>query len=73
MAHLLLAKIYKDAKMYSALIYMMTGYNKSRHFRFNSRLYGRMREQYSIRASIEHKGMNAGSKNPMYGKNSWEY
>jgi len=46
-AHLLLAKIYKDCKMYSAVIYMMTGFHKNRKFRFNSRVYENMRKRYS--------------------------
>lgn len=72
-AHLLLAKIYNDVKMYSAVTYMMTGYHKNRQYKFNSRLYSKMREQYSQRMSVANKGRNSGSRNGMYGKNSWEY
>lgn len=46
-AHLLLAKIYKDAKMYAALTYMMTGRFYERHFKYNSHLYARAREEFS--------------------------
>lgn len=71
-AHLLLAKIYNDAKMYSAVMYMMTGFHKNRKFKFNSRVYKKMREDYSQRASVERKGINKGSANGMYGKSSWD-
>lgn len=57
-AHLLLAKIYDDKKMHSAVIYMQTNHNKNRVFKFNSRLYEKMREEYRKKIS---------------GKNHWNY
>ena len=58
-AHLLLAKIYEDYKMYSALVYMRCG-NKfvNRNFKFNSRLYEAIRKEYGRKIS---------------GKNHWNY
>lgn len=55
-AHLLLAKIYDDYKMYSALIYMQTGRHKSRNFKFNSRLYEKMRIAFANKLSRHKKG-----------------
>lgn len=56
-AHLLLAKIYNDVKMYSALVYMRCG-NKfvKRNFKFNSRLYEKMREEFAKKVSNSRKG-----------------
>ena len=56
-AHLLLAKIYDDVKMYSALVYMRCG-NKfvKRNFKFNSRLYEKMREEFANKVSNSRKG-----------------
>ena len=56
-AHLLLAKIYDDLKMYSALTYMRCG-NKfvNRDFKFNSRLYKKMREEFARKVSESKKG-----------------
>lgn len=50
--HLLCAKIYNDAKMYGALIYMQckTKTHK-RDFKFNSRLYAKMREEFGRKQS----------------------
>ena len=54
-AHLLLAKIYNDAAMYSAVTYMRTGKHKNRKFKFNSHLYEKMRIECSIkRKSFRH-------------------
>lgn len=50
-AHLLLAKIYDDMKMHSAVIYMQTGKRKKSKFKFNSHLYKRMREEYGKKVS----------------------
>ena len=61
-AHLLLAKIYDDQKMYSAVIYMQTGC-KNRKFKFNSRLYETIRKEYSSKIS--------GKNHWNYGKPSW--
>ena len=55
-AHLLLAKIYNDFKMYSALTYMQTKRHKNRIFKFNSRLYQKMREEYAKKVSKSKKG-----------------
>lgn len=64
-AHLLLAKIYDDYKMYSALVYMRCG-NKfvKRNFKFNSRLYKKMREEFSKKFSEFISGEN----HPNFGK-----
>lgn len=64
-AHLLLAKIYDDLKMYSALTYMRCG-NKfvNRNFKFNSRLYEKMREECSKKFSEFISGEN----HPNFGK-----
>ena len=45
-AHLLLAKIYNDYKMYAAITYMQTGRHKDRKFKFNNRLYGKIKEEF---------------------------
>ena len=50
-AHLLLAKIYDDYKMYSALVYMQSRRHKKRKFKFNSRLYEKLREEYAKKIS----------------------
>lgn len=55
-AHLLLAKIYDDFKMYSAVTFMQTGRIKSRKFKFNSRLYEKMREEFAKKLSLYKKG-----------------
>lgn len=64
-AHLLLAKIYDDLKMYSALTYMRCG-NRfvNRNFKFNSRLYEKMREECSKKFSEFISGEN----HPNFGK-----
>ena len=46
-AHLLLAKIYDDHKMWSAVIYMRTGHKERQEFRFNSRLYESARLRFA--------------------------
>ena len=48
-AHLLLAKIYNDYKMYSAVVYMQAAKERwsSRAFKFNSKLYEAIRKEYS--------------------------
>lgn len=45
-AHLLLAKIYSDSKMYSAITFMQTSRHKHRKFKFNSYLYAAFREHF---------------------------
>lgn len=57
-AHLLLAKIYDDVKMTSAVIYMQTG-SKNRSFKFNSRLYARIREKFAVKMSQLQKGRHS--------------
>lgn len=54
-AHLLLAKIYDDFKMYSALTYMQTRRHRSRKFKFNSRLYEKMRVECAKKLSAWRK------------------
>lgn len=46
-AHLLLAKIHNTFGLYSAVIYMQTGHIENRKFKFNSRLYQKMREEFA--------------------------
>lgn len=67
-AHLLLAKIYDDNKMYSAVIYMQTGGCKNRKFKFNSRLYAKLREEYARKMSIVMTGRFSGEKHWNYGR-----
>ena len=67
-AHLLLAKIYDDFKMYSAITYMQTGRHKDRNFKYNNRLFGKMREEFGKKSSERMKGRFVGEKSPMYGK-----
>ena len=70
-AHLLLARIYDDYKMYSALTYMRCGSTTNqRNYKFNSRLYGLLRNHVAEKRSAymkEHRVM-CGEKNPMFGK-----
>lgn len=66
-AHLLLAKIYDDYAMYSALTYMQTGRHKNRKFKFNSRLYAKMREEFGRKHSQHMKGRFSGDKHWNYG------
>ncbi len=58
-AHLLLAKIYNDLKMYSAVAYMKCGFTERQNFKVNSRLYEKMRLHYSKKLS-EIGGINKG-------------
>ena len=56
-AHLLLAKIYNDYKMYSAVVYMQCKTKRQkRDFKFNSHLYEQIRKDFSIKNSEAHKG-----------------
>ena len=58
-AHLLLAKIYSDVKMYSAVIYMQCRTNtQNREYKFNSRLYEKMR----LKFSDKQRGMKIGTR-----------
>lgn len=58
-AHLLLAKIYDDYKMYAALTYMQCRtptHKNGREFKFNSRLYEKMRVRLGSKISEMNKG-----------------
>lgn len=46
-AHLLLAKIYNDLKMHSAVVYMRCGSVERLRLKTSSRLYEKMRQRYS--------------------------
>lgn len=60
-AHLLLARIYDDFKMWSAVLYMRTGCKKTtRMFKYSSRLYAVAREKMSEAKS--------GENHPFHGK-----
>lgn len=50
-AHLLLARIYDDFKMWAAIKLMLTGHIKRRTFRHNSRLYAVSRERWARKHS----------------------
>ena len=51
-AHLLLAKIYNDYAMYSAILYMQCkSKDHKRDFKFNSRLYEKMRVEFAKKMS----------------------
>lgn len=72
-AHLLLAKIYNDCAMHCAVVFMQTGRHENRKFKFNSRLYEKMREEFAKKLSdwrIAHP--LSGSKNGMYGRHHTE-
>lgn len=72
-AHLLLAKIYDDAAMHSAVTFMQTGRIKGRKFKFNSHLYAKIRIAFGKKSSEEQKGKQAGRNNPMYGKSIFDF
>lgn len=72
-AHLLLAKIYDDDAMYSAVVFMQTGHIKDRAFKFNSHLYAKMRIAFGKKSSEEQKGKQAGKNNPMHGKSIFDF
>lgn len=62
-AHLLLAKIYNDYKMYSAVVYMQCKTKRQkRDFKFNSHLYEQIRKEFSIKNSEAHKGKPSWNK-----------
>ena len=62
-AHLLLAKIYNDYKMYSAVVFMQCKTKRQkRDFKFNSHLYEQIRKDFSIKNSEAHKGKQAWNK-----------
>ena len=55
-AHLLLAKIYNTYGLYAAVNYMHAGRLKNRKFKFNSRLYQKIREEFANKLSQKMKG-----------------
>lgn len=62
-AHLLLAKIYNDFKMYSAVLYMRcSSQDHKRDFKFNSRLFEKMRREFAKHISNINKGRTAWNK-----------
>ena len=56
-AHLLLAKIYNDWNMTSAVTIMMTTWRGKREFRFNSKLYEKLRQEHGRKMSAKWKGV----------------
>ena len=56
--HLLLAKIYNDYKMLSAVVFMQAAKERwpSRAFKFNSRLYEAIRKELAVKVSEHKKG-----------------
>lgn len=80
-AHLLLAKIYDDFKMYAAVIFMQTGAHKRRKFKFNSHLYEKLRHSFSIKSRGRHHSKetkrkiseHSASKRPEFRKKMSEY
>ena len=69
-AHLLLAKIYNTYGLYSAVIYMQTGRLKNRKFKFNSRLYQKIREEFANKMSESRKGKTPWIKGKHHSKES---
>lgn len=70
-AHLLLARIYNDFKMYTALTYMRCpSTTHHRGFRFNSRLYELLKKAAAEKRSrfLKENKVMCGEKNPMFGK-----
>ena len=63
-AHLLLAKIYKDRSMWCAVQMMVNGGRGLRRFKFNSRLYEQARKRRNETISLSMSGEN----NPNFGK-----
>ena len=69
--HLLLAKIYNDYKMLSAVIWMRVARERwqSRSFKFNNRLYELVRKAFAEKISNSAKERYKDkTKHPMYGK-----
>ena len=61
--HLLLAKIYNDYKMLSAVVFMQCKTKRQkRDFKFNSYLYEQIRKDFSIKNSEAHKDKPAWNK-----------
>ena len=61
--HLLLAKIYNDYNMLSAVVFMQCKTKRQkRDFKFNSHLYELIRKDFSIKNSEAHKGKQAWNK-----------
>ena len=61
-AHLLLAKIHNTFGLYSAVIYIQSGRFENRKFKFNSRLYQKLREEMGKKSSERMKGKFLGKK-----------
>lgn len=59
-AHLLLAKIHNIFGLYSAVIFMQSGRIKNRKFKFNSRLYQKLREEFAKKNSEHFQIVNTG-------------
>lgn len=73
--HLLLAKIYDDQNMHAAVL-LMSGKqrnHKGHSFRFNSRLYEKLRAEFGRKSSEAQKGKQAGEANPMFGKSIFDF
>lgn len=67
--HLLLAKIYNDYKMLSAVVFMQCKTKQQkRDFKFNSHLYECVRKDFAEKMSIDRKGKYVGKDNWNYGK-----
>ena len=56
-AHLLLAKIYNDWNMTSAVTIMMTSWHGKRKFKFSSKLYEKLRQEHGRKMSAKWKGV----------------
>lgn len=68
--HLLLAKIYNDYKMLSAVVFMQCkSHSHKRDFKFNSRLYARLKIDFAEKIRERMSGEN----NPNYGKKRPEH
>ena len=68
--HLLLAKIYNDYKMLSAVVFMQCkSPSQKRDFKFNSRLYARLKIDFAKKISERMSGEN----HPNYGKKRPEH
>lgn len=86
-AHLLLARIYDDRKMWLAMNRLLHGNNFMKYNRVSSRMYQTLKEKFSASLVGHHNGLGKkrteetkerirqaklGSKNPMYGKKQSE-
>lgn len=86
-AHLLLAKIYNDQKMWCAMNRLLHGNDFKKYNRVSSRMYQTLKEKFRTSLLGHHNGLGKkrtaeskerirqaklGSKNPMYGKKQSE-